>query len=77
MPEFTFLLRVPDRELTDAEVGALYEGGLDDAGIETGPAGTLLDVTRAAPSRQAAADSAIAQVRAVLGSVPVVEDLAG
>lgn len=77
MPEFTFLLRIPDRELTSEEVAVLYRSGLDDAGIETGSLGTVIDVARRAPSRQAAVASAIAQIHGVLGPVPVVEDLAG
>jgi hypothetical protein len=64
--EFTVWL---NREVTDAEVELLYEAGLDDAGIETGPQGALLDVTRAAATPEEAVES----VRRDVGKVPGLE----
>jgi hypothetical protein len=65
MPEYEFTVWL-NREVTDAEVDLLYEAGLSDTGIETGPRGTLLDVTRSAQSAEAAVDS----VRADIARVP-------
>jgi hypothetical protein len=53
MQTYEFILRV-DRAVTEAEINALYEAGLSDAAIETGPLGTLLDFAREAGSRKAA-----------------------
>lgn len=66
MPEYEFALKL-NRELTPAETGALFEAGLSDAGIETGPNGTLVDVTREAPSYGEAVASAIRDVMKVPG----------
>lgn len=69
MGTYEFILRVTGlgRELTGAELDALYEAGLGDAGIEHGPLGVLADVTREAPSRAEAVALAAAQVCAALG----------
>jgi hypothetical protein len=64
--EHQFTLRL-NRELTEAEVEALYEAGLADAGIETGPEGSLVDVTRDAATRDEAVASATADVAKVPG----------
>jgi hypothetical protein len=65
MPEYQFVVRL-NREVTPAEVDLLYEAGLGDGGIETGPAGAWVDVTREASS----AEAAVASVRADVGKVP-------
>jgi hypothetical protein len=64
--EYQFTVRL-NREVTEAEVDLLYEVGLSDAGIETGPAGALLDVTREAPSPADAVESVCADVAKVAG----------
>ncbi len=66
MPGHEFMLRL-DRELTDEEVEALYEVGCGDAGVETGPLGTVLDFTRDAPSLAEALVSAVRDVEKVPG----------
>jgi hypothetical protein len=69
---FVILIATPGgRELTDAETEALYEAGLDDAGIETGPLYTLADFDREAPSAGEAVESACADIRKVPGLEPV------
>jgi hypothetical protein len=72
MQTYEFVLRV-DREVTGDEIEALYEAGLSDAAVETGPLGTLLDFSREAESRDAAVTSAITDVRKVPGLDPVLE----
>jgi hypothetical protein len=61
---YEFTLRV-NRELTDAEIEALYEAGCDDAGIETGPDGTLIEFSREAGSWAEALGSAVADIESV------------
>lgn len=58
------------RELTPAEVEALYDAGLDDAAVETGPLYTLADFDRLAPSAGEAVESACADIRKVPGLEP-------
>jgi hypothetical protein len=58
MTSYEFSLRL-NRQITDEEAEALYEAGCDDAGIETGPYGTLLDFDREGTSlAEAIADAA-------------------
>lgn len=66
MTAYEFVLKL-NRELSDDELEALYEAGLDDAGIETGPLGTLADFTREAPSLAEAIASAVRDVEKVSG----------
>jgi hypothetical protein len=66
MAEYQFTARL-NRSLADGEEDLLYEAGLDDAGVETGPAGALLDVTREAPSPADAVESVCADVAKVPG----------
>jgi hypothetical protein len=63
---YEFALKL-NRELSDDELEALYEAGLDDAGIETGPLGTLADFTREAPSLAEAIASAVRDIEKVPG----------
>lgn len=68
---FVILIAVPGgRELTEAETDALYEAGLDDAAVETGPLYTLADFDREAPSQGEAVESACADIRKVPGLEP-------
>lgn len=66
MKTWNFQLRL-NRAPTDDEVEALYEAGLDDAGVETGPNGGLVDVDRVAKNLIAAVVSAVQQVEKVPG----------
>lgn len=66
MTAYEFVLKL-NRELSDGELEALYEAGLDDAGIETGPLGALADFTREAPSLAEAIASAVRDIEAVPG----------
>src|SRR5437667_10079785 len=63
---YEFVLRV-NREVTDAEIEALYEAGCDDAGIETGPAGTFIEFSREAGSWAEALGSAARAIETVPG----------
>lgn len=66
MKTWSFQLRL-NRAPTDDEVEALYEAGLDDAGVETRPNGGLVDVDRVAKNLIAAVVSAVQQVEKVPG----------
>lgn len=66
MTAYEFVLKL-NREISDDELEALYEAGLDDAGIETGPLGTLADFSRDAPSLAEAISSAVRDVEKVPG----------
>lgn len=66
MPSHEFMLKL-SREVTDEEVEALYEVGCSDAGIETGPLGTVMDFTRSAPSLAEALVSAVRDIEKVEG----------
>lgn len=66
MPTFEFTLRL-NREITDDEIDALYEAGLDDAAIETGPLGAMATFDREAPSLVAAIVSAVHDIEKVDG----------
>jgi hypothetical protein len=66
MTRHEFMLKL-NREVTDDEIEALYEAGCADAGIETGPLGTLMDFTRTAPSLAEALVSAVRDVEKVPG----------
>ena len=66
MTSYEFTLRL-NREVTDAEIEALYEAGCDDAGIETGPLGTLIEFDREAPSLAQAISSAARDIDKVPG----------
>jgi hypothetical protein len=63
---YEFKLKL-NREVTDAEVDALYEAGCDDAAIETGPLGTIADFDREAPSLAHAIASAARDIEKVPG----------
>jgi hypothetical protein len=63
---YEFALRL-NREVTDAEIEALYEAGCDDAGIETGPLGTLIQFDREAPSLAQAISTAARDIDKVPG----------
>jgi hypothetical protein len=64
MSSYEFSLRL-NREVTDAEVEALYEAGCDDAAVETGPLGTMIGFDREAPSLAEAITSAVRDVEKV------------
>lgn len=64
---FVFTVRWKGPELSQDQVEALYEAGLDDCAVETGPAYTLIDCAREAPCYQAAVDSVIAGIARVPG----------
>lgn len=66
MMTWNFQLRL-NRAPTDDEVDALHEAGLDDAGIETGPEGGLVDVDREARTLVKAIVSAVEQLEQVPG----------
>lgn len=66
MTSYEFTLKL-NREVTDAEIEALYEAGCDDAGIETGPLGTLIQFDRKAPSLAHAISSAARDIDKVPG----------
>jgi hypothetical protein len=66
MPSHEFMLKL-NREVTDEEIEALYDAGCSDAGIETGPLGTLMDFTRTAPSLAEALVSAVRDIEKVEG----------
>ena len=61
-----FSLRL-NRQITDEEADALYEATGGDAGVETGPYGTMLDFDREAPSLAHAIASAVRDVEKVPG----------
>jgi hypothetical protein len=66
MQTHEFTLRL-GRKLTAEEVDALFNAGLADASIETGPSGTLITFTRQATSWAHAIGSAVADVEKVPG----------
>jgi len=66
MSSFEFSLRL-NREVTDAEVEALYEAGCDDAAIETGPLGAMIVFDREARSLAEAITAAVRDVEKVPG----------
>jgi len=66
MTTYEFALRL-NREVTDAEIEALYEAGCDDAAIETGPLGAFADFDREAPSLAHAIASAALDIEKVPG----------
>lgn len=61
-----FRLRL-NRQITDEEAEALYEAGCGDAGIETGPYGTMVDFDREAPSLAHAIASAARDIEKIPG----------
>jgi len=63
---YEFVLKL-NREVTNDEIEALYEAGLDDAAVETGPLGALADFSREAPSLAEAIASAVRDVDKVPG----------
>lgn len=69
--EFTLVLTAP--EVTDDQVNALYEAGLDDGAVSTSRGITSIDVARDADLLESAIRSAISQVNAVGLSVARVE----
>lgn len=62
--EFTLKL---NREVTDSEIEALYEAGCEDAGIETGTLGALIEFDREARSLAHAIASAVRDIEKVPG----------
>ena len=66
MTTYEFALKL-NREVTDAEIEALYEAGLDDAAFETGPLGAAADFDRQAPSLAHAIASAARDIEKVPG----------
>jgi len=69
--EFTLVLTAP--EVTNDQINALYEAGLDDGTVSTSRGITSIDVTRDAESLESAIRSAIGQVNSVGLSVATVE----
>jgi len=69
--EFTLILTAGD--VTDEQVNALYEAGLDDGTVSTSAGITRIDVTRDADSLESAIRSAIGQVNTAGFSVSTVE----
>lgn len=61
-----FMLRL-NRQITDEEAEALYEAGCGDAGVETGPYGTMIDFDRDAPSLAQAIASAVRDIEKIPG----------
>lgn len=66
MTTYEFALKL-NREVTDAEIEALYKAGLDDAAFETGPLGAAADFDREAPSLAHAIASAARDIEKVPG----------
>ena len=66
MSSYEFSLRL-NREVTDAEIEALYEAGCGDAAVETGPLGAMVDFDREAPSLAEAITAAVRDVEKVAG----------
>jgi hypothetical protein len=66
MPRHEFELKL-NRQVTDDEVEALYEAGCSDAGVETGPLGTVIDFVREAPTLALALVSAVRDIEKVPG----------
>lgn len=66
MSSYEFSLRL-NREVTDAEIEALYEAGCSDAAVETGPLGTLIEFDREAGSLVEAITTAVLDVEKVPG----------
>jgi hypothetical protein len=66
MSSYEFSLRL-NREVTDAEVEALYEAGCSDAAVETGPLGAMIEFERDAPSLAEAITAAVRDVEKVPG----------
>jgi hypothetical protein len=66
MTSYEFTLKL-NREVTDDEIEALFEVGCGDAGIETGPLGTVADFIREAPSLAEAIASAALDIDKVPG----------
>lgn len=62
--EFSLML---NREVTDGEMEALFEVGCDDAAVETGPLGTLIEFDREAPSLATAVAAAVRDIEKVPG----------
>jgi hypothetical protein len=69
--EFTLMLVIA--KVTDSQVNALYEAGLDDGTVSASGGATRIDVARDADSLESAIRSAIGQVNAVGLSVARVE----
>jgi hypothetical protein len=69
--EFTLVLTAA--EVTDEQINALFEAGLDDGTISTSLGTTRIDVTRDADSLESAIRSAIGQANAAGLSVATVE----
>lgn len=69
--EFTLVLT--PGEVTDDQVSALYESGLDDGTVSSSRGITRIDVTRDADSLESAIRSAIGQVNAAGLTVATVE----
>jgi hypothetical protein len=67
---YGFSLKV-NREVTDAEMEALFEAGCDDAAVETGPLGTTIEFDREAPSLAVAITTAVRDVEKVPGLLVV------
>ena len=66
MTSYEFALKL-NREVTDDEIDALFEAGLDDAGVETGPVATVAYFSREAPSLAEAIASAARDIDKVPG----------
>jgi hypothetical protein len=66
MSSYEFSLRL-NREVTGAEVEALYEAGCSDAAVETGPLGAMIEFDREAPSLAAAITAAVRDVEKIPG----------
>jgi hypothetical protein len=66
MSSYEFSLRL-NREVTDAEVEALYDAGCGDAAVETGPLGAMIEFDREAPSLAVAITSAVRDAEKVPG----------
>lgn len=64
MTSYEFALKL-NREVSEDEIDSLYDVGLDDAGIETGPLGTVADFNREAPSLASAIASAVRDIEKV------------
>lgn len=66
MTNYEFTLRL-NREVTEDEIEALHAAGCADAGVETGPQGTVIEFDREAPSLAVAITSAVRDVEKIHG----------
>lgn len=68
-----FALILNTSQVSDAQVNALFEAGLDDGTVSTSEGVTRIDIARGADTLESAIRSATGQVNAACHSVATVE----